>query len=66
MFVKQWSGHSKASLLSDVYGHVMVDPNEDEWGSFWLEAYRALTRPKAAQRLPGGASVGPEVGALSR
>jgi integrase len=60
VFVKQWSGHSKASMLSDVYGHVVVEPDEDEWGAFWLEAYQAQTRPrKALKRLPGGAPVGP-------
>jgi hypothetical protein len=60
VFVKQWSGHSKASLLSDVYGHVVVDPDEDEWGAFWQEAYQAQTRPKRAlRRSLGGAPVGP-------
>jgi integrase len=39
VFVKQWSGRSKASMLSDVYGHVVTDPAGDEWRSFWLEAY---------------------------
>jgi integrase len=58
VFVKQWSGHSKASLLSDVYGHVITDPDGDEWGSFWLEAYRAQTRP----RPPSGFPVGPRWG----
>jgi integrase len=38
VFVKQWSGHSKASMLSDVYGHVVTDPASDEWRAFWLEA----------------------------
>ncbi len=36
VFVKQWSGHSKASMLTDVYGHVLIDPREDEWRGFWL------------------------------
>jgi hypothetical protein len=63
VFVKQWSGHSKASLLSDVYGHVVVDPDEDEWGAFWQEAYQAQTRPKRAlRRSLGGAPVGPRWG----
>lgn len=68
VFVKQWSGHSKASMLHDVYGHVMIEPAGDEWRGFWLEAYDAATRPKrpeiapydAAERSPRGAPVGPE------
>ncbi len=30
VFVKQWSGHSKASMLTDVYGHVVLDPSGDD------------------------------------
>lgn len=39
VFVKQWSGHSKASMLTGVYGHVIIDPSSDEWRDFWLDAY---------------------------
>jgi len=46
VFVKQWSGHSKASMLSDVYGHVVTDPDGDEWREFWLGAYERARRPK--------------------
>jgi hypothetical protein len=54
---------AKASMLSDVYGHVVVDPDEDEWGAFWQQAYQAQTRPKRALKLsPGGAPVGPGKG----
>jgi|GEM_PF-1652791 integrase len=34
VLVKQWSGHSKASMLHDVYGHVIVEPDGDEWSTF--------------------------------
>lgn len=59
VFVKQWSGHSKASMLSDVYGHVVTDPAGDTWRSFWLEAYDVARRPKAPERLPGVAPARP-------
>lgn len=57
------SGHSKASLLTDVYGHVMVEPAGDEWRSFWLDAYDTARRPRAVERLPGVAPVRPGMGA---
>jgi integrase len=57
VFVRQWSGHSKASMLSDVYGHVVVDPDGDEWRSFWLDAYDRARRPKALKHRPGVVSV---------
>jgi integrase len=63
VFVKQPSGHSKASLLTDVYGHVMVEPAGDEWRSFWLDAYDTARRPRAVERLPGVAPVRPGMGA---
>ena len=63
VFVKQWSGHSKASMLSDVYGHVVTEPDCDEWRSFWLDAYDATRRPRRAERLPGVAQVWPGKGA---
>ena len=59
VFVKQWSGHSKASMLSDVYGHVVTDPAGDRWRAFWLEAYDSARRPKVPERLPGVAPVRP-------
>ena len=34
-----WSGHSKASMTLDVYAHVMIDPEADEWRGFWRTAY---------------------------
>jgi integrase len=47
--VKTWAGHTRASLSTDVYGHVVV-PGEDEWRGFWLAVYdrerRVRTREK--------------------
>jgi len=64
VLVKQWSGHSKASMLTDVYGHVVLDPSGDEWRGFWLSAYERARRPKsAAESRPGVASVWPGEGA---
>lgn len=37
--VSRWAGHSRASMSLDTYGHVVLDPREDEWRSFWLDAY---------------------------
>jgi integrase len=59
VFVKQWSGHSKASMLTDVYGHVVIEPDGDEWRDFWLTAYDHQRRPRAVERLPGVAPVRP-------
>jgi hypothetical protein len=59
LLAKQWSGHSKASMLTDVYGYVLIDPNGDEWRDFRLEAYDAQRRPKAVERRPGVAPVRP-------
>jgi integrase len=49
VLVKQWSGHSRASMLTDVYGHVMIEPQGDEWRDFWLAAYDRARRPKARE-----------------
>jgi hypothetical protein len=49
-------------MLSDVYGHVVTEPDGDEWRSFWLDAYDAARRPRRAERLPGVAQVWPEKG----
>ena len=40
-------------MLTDVYGHVMIDPSGDEWRDFWLDAYSRQTRPTAAKRRGG-------------
>jgi integrase len=64
VLVKQWSGHSKASLLTDVYGHVVIDSSGDEWRGFWLGAYDQARRPKrAVEGRPGVAPVWPGEGA---
>jgi len=48
--VKTWSGHSRASMSSDTYGHVVIDAREDEWLDFWTAVY-----PR--ERLPRGVGV---------
>jgi integrase len=68
VLAKQWSGHSKASMLTDVYGHVVIDPRGDEWRDFWLAAYDHARRPKTpgiglndvAESRSGDASVMPQ------
>lgn len=45
MQVSRWVGQSKASLTTDVYGHVVIDPLRDEWRTFWLDVYAAGRRP---------------------
>lgn len=37
--VAQWAGHARASMSLDVYGHVTLDPREDEWRIFWRAVY---------------------------
>jgi integrase len=38
--IKVWSGHSRASLLTDLYSHVLLD-HRDEWQAFWRTSYAA-------------------------
>jgi hypothetical protein len=40
-------------MLTDVYGHVMIDQRGDEWRDFWPDAYTSQTRPAAAERRSG-------------
>jgi integrase len=47
--VARWAGHARSSLSLDVYGHVVLDPREDEWREFWLEVYAAQRRSGAAR-----------------
>ena len=35
--IKTWAGHAKASMSTDNYGHVMVDPQADPWAGYWAE-----------------------------
>jgi integrase len=51
--VKEWCGHSRASMTLDVYAHVVTDPEGDEWRDFWLTAFDRQRLPKAARRSPG-------------
>lgn len=55
--VKRWSGHSRPSILTDVYSHVVTDAEGDEWRDFWLGAYDQQTRPNALKRFGGVVSV---------
>jgi integrase len=48
--IKTWAGHSRASMSSDKYGHVVIDAREDEWRDFWIAAYRRDRLPKRAPR----------------
>jgi integrase len=36
---KTSSGHTNASMTLDVYAHVVIDPNADEWRDFWHSRY---------------------------
>ena len=40
-------------MLTDVYGHVMIDPSGDEGRDFSLDAYSRQTRLTAAKRRGG-------------
>jgi site-specific recombinase XerC len=46
--VAGWAGHARASMSLDVYGHVVLDPSEDEWRAFWLGIYDAERAPREA------------------
>jgi integrase len=37
--VSRWAGHARSSMSLDVYGHVVLDPAEDDWRGFWKDAY---------------------------
>lgn len=52
--VKTWSGHSRTSMTLDVYSHVIVDPNADEWKGHWAAAYAAERRPRVVPVWPEG------------
>jgi integrase len=64
--VKEWCGHSRASMTLDVYSHVVTDPAGDEWRDFWLSAYDRQRRPKAVERSRGVVSVWSREGAEER
>jgi hypothetical protein len=46
-------------MLHDVCGHVISEPEGDEWRSFWLAAYDAARQPRRPERLPGVAPLRP-------
>lgn len=54
--ISRWAGHAKASMSSDVYGHV-VSPGGDEWGDFWLGRYRRERLPRREETDSGERSV---------
>jgi integrase len=37
--VRTWSGHARTSMTLDVYSHVIVDPDADEWREHWAAVY---------------------------
>jgi len=52
--VKSWSGHGKTSMLLDVYSHVMIDREADEWRDFWRAVYDGTREPMdAVEGRPG-------------
>jgi integrase len=44
--VKTWSGHSRTSMTLDVYSHIIIDPNGDEWRAHWSAVYAAERAPR--------------------
>jgi integrase len=44
--IKTWAGHARTSMTLDVYSHVIVDPNGDEWREHWSAVYAAERRPR--------------------
>ena len=44
--IKTWAGDARTSMTSDVYSHVIVDPDGDEWREFWATIYAAERRPR--------------------
>ena len=51
--VREWCGHSRASMTLDVYSHVVTANAGDEWADFWGSAYDRRRRPKAPEPSPG-------------
>lgn len=60
--IKVWSGHSRASILTDTYSHVLLD-HRDEWEQFWQAAYveerSGGVRPVFAADSPDGREASP-------
>jgi integrase len=44
--IKTWAGHARTSMTLDVYSHVIVDPDGDEWREHWAATYAAERRPR--------------------
>lgn len=65
--VKSWSGHSKTSMLLDVYSHVMIDRDADGWRDFWRAVYEGERGGRdAVERSPGVVPVWHENGENGR
>jgi len=44
--IRTWAGHARTSMTLDVYSHVIVDPNGDEWREHWAAVYADERRPR--------------------
>ena len=47
--IKTWAGHARTSMTLDVYSHVIVDPDGDEWREHWAAVYADERRPRVAR-----------------
>jgi integrase len=52
--VKTWAGHSRTSMTLDVYSHVLLDANADQWKAHWGAVYAAERAPRVAPVWSGG------------
>jgi hypothetical protein len=67
LYTRRDQATSNGSVPSCSYGHVVLDPNGDEWRDFWLGAYEQARRPKrAVEGRPGVAPVWPGEGTQLR
>jgi integrase len=44
--IRTWAGHARTSMTLDVYSHVIVDPDADEWRPHWAAVYADERRPR--------------------
>src|SRR5207248_10458976 len=52
----QEAGHTKASMSSDTYGHVMISV-DDEWRDYWLTEYERARSPRGVRHADRDAPV---------
>jgi integrase len=57
--IATWAGHSRPSMSSDRYGHVLIS-TDDEWREFWVQTYRRDRLPRAVTEPVRGAVVTPQ------